>query len=458
MALTKATYSMIDGPVGNVKDFGAVGDGVTDDTAAVQAAIDEICDAQGILLFPPGTYALSAPLTFPNKSFVIRGSGPTATNISEIPGSGQIKLFDLSGTNGPSVVIEQMGFFGPTGGPGYGGDGLYFSASNGVSVVNCWFGGLLNGVNKANDSSYVRLLDCTFEYCFNGITFDQGVQCIVDNTTFYRNTFDYYLIGACSLGLFTNSTHAETIDTCVFLDGVTDAIIENVTCRQDFDTRVPLIVQMANSCQRNILRNIRSYNFGSKLITLNSAASNNNNLFDGLYFTIAPVVPPSQALPAGTGGVGIEIGATNENNTFTNFNFVGIDTGIVEAGSNNIFTNGIVNTSLTTGILLQNSTDSEFNSIQLVNNIADWDTAGTVETVWLANINGTLDGLTPQRYGSRGAGEYGRLFYGTSTPSNTLPYLVGDRILNITPVAGQPKAWVCTVAGSPGTWVSEGNL
>ncbi len=35
---------------------------------------------------------------------------------------------------------------------------------------------------------------------------------------------------------------------------------------------------------------------------------------------------------------------------------------------------------------------------------------------------------------------------------------VGDRAPNQTPVVGQPKAWVATVAGSPGTWVSEGNL
>lgn len=37
-------------------------------------------------------------------------------------------------------------------------------------------------------------------------------------------------------------------------------------------------------------------------------------------------------------------------------------------------------------------------------------------------------------------------------------WTVGERILNAAPAVGQPKAWVCTVAGSPGTLVSEGNL
>jgi hypothetical protein len=37
-------------------------------------------------------------------------------------------------------------------------------------------------------------------------------------------------------------------------------------------------------------------------------------------------------------------------------------------------------------------------------------------------------------------------------------WAVGDRFLKSNPAVGSPKAWVCTVAGSPGTWVSEGNL
>jgi hypothetical protein len=47
--------------------------------------------------------------------------------------------------------------------------------------------------------------------------------------------------------------------------------------------------------------------------------------------------------------------------------------------------------------------------------------------------------------------------YASATPVSAYSS-VGDRLINTPPVVGQPKAWVCTVSGSPGTWVSEGNL
>jgi parallel beta-helix repeat protein len=40
----------------------------------------------------------------------------------------------------------------------------------------------------------------------------------------------------------------------------------------------------------------------------------------------------------------------------------------------------------------------------------------------------------------------------------TITWAVGARVYNSAPAVGQPKSWVCTVAGTPGTWVSEGNL
>lgn len=46
----------------SVKDFGAVGDGVTDDKAALQSAIDYCITNQKKLIIPVGTYSISAPL------------------------------------------------------------------------------------------------------------------------------------------------------------------------------------------------------------------------------------------------------------------------------------------------------------------------------------------------------------------------------------------------------------
>jgi len=45
-----------------------------------------------------------------------------------------------------------------------------------------------------------------------------------------------------------------------------------------------------------------------------------------------------------------------------------------------------------------------------------------------------------------------------SAAPTSLTWTVGSRCYNSAPAVGQPKSWVCTVAGTPGTWVSEGNL
>lgn len=50
-----------------------------------------------------------------------------------------------------------------------------------------------------------------------------------------------------------------------------------------------------------------------------------------------------------------------------------------------------------------------------------------------------------------------RQVYLTAAPT-TGSWNLGDRTFNSTPAVGQPKAWICTVTGTPGTWVSEGNL
>ena len=71
----------------NVKDFGAVGDGVTDDTAAIQAAIDSITNTKfnevwvnnkkvynkggGTVFMPPGTYRITSQLLMGHMSRLV---------------------------------------------------------------------------------------------------------------------------------------------------------------------------------------------------------------------------------------------------------------------------------------------------------------------------------------------------------------------------------------------------
>lgn len=70
MSLTKVSYSMIKGAVVNVLDYGAVGDGATDDTAAIQAAINAVNNGtySGAVFFPAGVYKITNSLTIGNIS------------------------------------------------------------------------------------------------------------------------------------------------------------------------------------------------------------------------------------------------------------------------------------------------------------------------------------------------------------------------------------------------------
>ena len=57
----------------SVKDFGAKGDGTTDDTTAIQAAFNSISNFSSVY-FPTGTYLLSANITATNKKAILNGA------------------------------------------------------------------------------------------------------------------------------------------------------------------------------------------------------------------------------------------------------------------------------------------------------------------------------------------------------------------------------------------------
>lgn len=67
----------------SVMDFGAVGDGVTDDTAAIQAAIDAVGSlaSGGTVFFPDGSYKITATLTVPEDNVSLLGSSQYSAKI-----------------------------------------------------------------------------------------------------------------------------------------------------------------------------------------------------------------------------------------------------------------------------------------------------------------------------------------------------------------------------------------
>lgn len=137
----------------SVKDFGATGDGVTDDTTAITAAITAVSTTGGGVLFPPGTYCVSSTITL--------GNGDAATNstvngISLIGfGSGTGSNFASAGTNG-ATRIKWIGSAGGTvvkiAGPcrSMRIDDIHIDGNDlanvGLSVVHCAYG-TFNRVN-----------------------------------------------------------------------------------------------------------------------------------------------------------------------------------------------------------------------------------------------------------------------------------------------------------------------
>lgn len=84
----------------SVKDFGAVGDGVTDDTAAIQAAVGACIGGDRTLYIPEGKYKITSKISIPLGAIThlhIRGAG---THQSTFRVYGAQELFSITGDYG----------------------------------------------------------------------------------------------------------------------------------------------------------------------------------------------------------------------------------------------------------------------------------------------------------------------------------------------------------------------
>jgi hypothetical protein len=111
------------------QDYGATGNGVSDDTAAVQSAITAVAGVGGVLYFPPGTYKISSALTA--ASYVeLKGAGSGVSVISQTSTTAN----GISGVDLTNVKITGLSIDGPSSGSGIG-IALTISANPDVTFI-----------------------------------------------------------------------------------------------------------------------------------------------------------------------------------------------------------------------------------------------------------------------------------------------------------------------------------
>jgi hypothetical protein len=99
---------MIEGSPLNVLDFGATGDGVSDDTVAVQTALTQANSTNKRLYFPQGVYVISSTLTVNNVAKGLYLYGDTTSNYNT-PFNSTVKSGSVLSYTGSDTLLQING-------------------------------------------------------------------------------------------------------------------------------------------------------------------------------------------------------------------------------------------------------------------------------------------------------------------------------------------------------------
>jgi len=328
MSLTKVSYSMIAGGFANVLDFGAVGDGTTNNTTAFQAAVDSLKNVGGTVLIPSGTFSLTS-LSMPDETYNgirIVGMSAQLTVLNFTTTGTAITLGGTSPAFIQNVSFENMLINSPnsnrmvyllngsqcsfrklrhtsvgnTG--GVTSKGYHLQKSMATFFEEVSYGGSTNayvGFLVEQDSDANTFLHCYMKggaSCFNTVVFTGGTSSIAHTVTTVQD---------CIIGGGTNASVAVANDA----DAWCIAFLQNY-----FETGVNGII-LGNSAgpffARNItIKNNYFFDFSSNGITLR--ATKNVNVEQNEFVTITGF-----DISINTGDVTKNLNTTVQYNTLT---------------------------------------------------------------------------------------------------------------------------------------------
>jgi hypothetical protein len=214
----------------SVKDFGAVGDGVADDTAAIQDAIDAFPNGVTVY-FPRGTYRVTAQIvvntkiallgdgiasengtgsTFRGASCILRGFAGSDATVAMNGDASSIDGLDIDGDNqGTGDQVQVWGSrvqIGKLSTRNSGNDGVRIGKTNaGASDTNTNFWGIEYLVTCGNAANGIRIddtnTDTTLSYPLGLSNANAGYAVLIDART---NGEDGVQLGNCNDNVFIN--------------------------------------------------------------------------------------------------------------------------------------------------------------------------------------------------------------------------------------------------------------
>jgi hypothetical protein len=290
----------------SVKDWGAVGDGVADDTAAIQAAIDACFGVGGIepdsLHFPAGTYKVTSPLIW-NRPIRLTGSSRRGSTIlagaamnAVIQGSlvfgdtSQRLRSSFSGININGNGLAQFGIQGTTNHTNISDLRIQGTIAAAIEIGYGWCNSCTYLELSNNTGDGLRLFDNSNQNLVSHckIFLNNGVGITVDGS--YAVRISSTLVEGCRKTgiLFKNAVRGFAIDTCYFesnsQDGVTFTVPSTFTVRADIivnGSGSQSQLAQASPCSGSIVNNFTSSNHTDQFVVANgltnSTISNNWN-------------------------------------------------------------------------------------------------------------------------------------------------------------------------------------
>jgi hypothetical protein len=187
----------------SVKDFGATGDGTTDDTTAIQAAIYYAQTNGGCVYLPAGIYIISSSLNvqinsggLPLRRPSMRGDGAGATTILQTANASGIVVTGY--VSNPADYMDLEDFTLQSNSVSGFGNGISFSDSAFVNIDNVEVKGFENGVYgiDALSMTFTRLVS---RFNINGFRFESS-----GSGTGYTSEPNAITMLGCTIGNNTN--------------------------------------------------------------------------------------------------------------------------------------------------------------------------------------------------------------------------------------------------------------